>query len=228
MTYTHRAIPDQNPRRDPIPIENAPFSQLAHDHRNAKTRAAMAQAGLEGLFVTDPSNQASLTGYDGWSLYVHQGVIRALDGDPVWWGHLHDTRGGQRIVWMHDDNVLGYADHHVQSIIRHLMQGLAAQLRDKGHHTAHIGFEMENDHDGAKAHAILTTELPNATLADTTTLVNWQRAVKSPEEVTFIRKTARISGKIAQLAIERTEPGLKKNQLVGDITQAAEYGVHKD
>ena len=63
---------------------------------------------------------------------------------------------------------------------------------------------------------------------DATALVNWQRAVKSDEEVAFIRKAARISEKIATLALERAEPGLKKNELVADIFHAAITGVGED
>ena len=66
-----------------MPIENAAFSQGEYDRRIAKTRAAMADAGLDAIFVTDPSNQAWLTGYDGWSFYVHQGVILGLAGEPI-------------------------------------------------------------------------------------------------------------------------------------------------
>ncbi len=43
------------------------------------TRAAMARAGIDVLIATDPSNQAWLTGYDGWSFYVHQAVILPMD-----------------------------------------------------------------------------------------------------------------------------------------------------
>ncbi|MFT7594115.1 MAG: ectoine hydrolase, partial [Paracoccaceae bacterium] len=50
-----------------------PFEKAEYDARLHKVRAAMARDGLAALFVTDPSNQAWLTGYDGWSFYVHQG-----------------------------------------------------------------------------------------------------------------------------------------------------------
>lgn len=56
-----------------------------HD-RIAKTRAAMAARGLDLLVVSDPSNMAWLTGYDGWSFYVHQAVLLGLEGEPVWFG----------------------------------------------------------------------------------------------------------------------------------------------
>ena len=51
--------------------------------RIAKTRRAMERQGIELLIVTDPSNMAWLTGYDGWSFYVHQCVLLTEDDDPV-------------------------------------------------------------------------------------------------------------------------------------------------
>ena len=66
--------------------KSVPFALDEYDRRLAKTRAAMEDAGLDILFVTDPSNQHWLTGYDGWSFYVHQGVIVLPDHDPIWWG----------------------------------------------------------------------------------------------------------------------------------------------
>ncbi|SHH49203.1 M24 family metallopeptidase [Marivita hallyeonensis] len=208
-----------------MPIENAPFSQTEYDRRIALTRGAMANAGLDALFVTDPSNQAWLTGYDGWSFYVHQGVLLRMDGEPVWWGRHMDMLGGRRTCWMHDDNVLGYGDHYVQSTVRHPMQDLAARIAAMGLDRARIGVEMENYYYSAKAHAVLGAELPDATLIDATALVNWQRIVKSDEELAFIRKAARISDKIVQTAIDRAEPGLRKNDLVADIFHAGITGV---
>ena len=51
------------------------FSRSEYDERIAKTRHAMAQRGIDLLIVSDPSNMAWLTGYDGWSFYVHQCVL---------------------------------------------------------------------------------------------------------------------------------------------------------
>ena len=60
-----------------------PFCRPEYERRVAKVRAAMAGRGLDLLVVSDPSNMAWLTGYDGWSFYVHQAVVIALDEDPV-------------------------------------------------------------------------------------------------------------------------------------------------
>ncbi|MGH1353460.1 MAG: M24 family metallopeptidase [Thalassovita sp.] len=206
----------------------APFERPEYDRRMAKTRAAMARAGLDALFVTDPSNQAWLTGYDGWSFYVHQGVIVLPEGEPIWWGRHMDMMGGRRTCWMDHANILGYGDHYVQSTDVHPMQDLAQVLAARGLARARIGVEMENYYYSAKAHAILSAELPDASLKDATALVNWQRLVKSPPELAFIRKAARISERVINTAIERAAPGVRKNDLVADIMHAGITGLGDD
>ncbi len=207
---------------------NAPFSRAEYDRRITKTRAAMQQAGIELLFVTDPSNQAWLTGYDGWSFYVHQGVLLGLTGEPIWWGRYMDSIGAGRTCWMSTEHIHGYGDHYVQSTERHPMQDLAGHIRALGYERARIGVEMENYYYSAKAHAVLVAELPQAQMQDVTALVNWQRLVKSEDEIGFIRKAARISEKVMATAIERAAPGVRKNDLVADIYHAGITGVGDD
>ena len=206
-------------------LQNAPFSAAEYARRIAKTRAAMEKAGLDAIFVTDPSNQAWLTGYDGWSFYVHQGVILTMEGEPVWWGRYMDSIGAQRTCWIGAGSIHGYADNYVQSTVRHPMQDLAGHLRALGLAKARIGVEMENYYYSAKAHAVLTAELPDARFSDATALVNWQRLVKSGEEIAFIRNAAKISEKVVRTAIDKAEPGLRKNDLVAEIYHAAITGV---
>ncbi|MFU2486672.1 aminopeptidase P family N-terminal domain-containing protein, partial [Thauera sp. WH-1] len=57
-----------------------PFTRVEFDARLATTRAAMAARGIDVLIVTDPTNMYWLTGYDGWSFYVHQCVIVGPEG----------------------------------------------------------------------------------------------------------------------------------------------------
>ena len=206
----------------------AAFSAEEYDRRLSLTRSAMAKAGLDVLFVTDPSNQAWLTGYDGWSFYVHQGVILTHDCEPVWWGRHMDMMGGRRTCWMDHANIIGYGDHYVQSTEIHPMQDLAAVLKERGLDAGRIGVEMENYYYSAKAHDVLKTELPAAKLADATGLVNWQRLIKSAVEIEFIQKAARISQKVMQVALDRAEPGVRKNDLVADIVHAGITGVGDD
>ena len=205
-----------------------PFSAAEYDRRLTTTRAVMAQRGLDVLIVTDPSNQAWLTGYDGWSFYVHQAVILPITGCPVWWGRGQDANGALRTVDTTRTDVQGYPDNYVQSTERHPMQHLAAMLSDLGHSGARIGVEMENYYYSAKAHAVLVTALPGALIEDATALVNWQRAVKSEEELDFMRRAARITEKIQRYAIDKAAPGLRKNELAAGILHEGILGVGED
>ncbi|UOA28843.1 M24 family metallopeptidase [Pseudosulfitobacter sp. DSM 107133] len=204
-------------------VKNLPFTIAEYDRRIALVRGAMDDAGIDTLFITDPSNQAWLTGYDGWSFYVHQGVILRAEGDPVWWGRRQDTAGARRTVWMDDDHVRGYEDHFVQSTERHPMQDLAGILQELG--AQRIGVEMDNYYFSAKAFAVMQSSLPEARFSDATAMVNWKRAVKSAPELDYMRKAARISEKIVDGLLERVEPGVPKNEVVAEIYRDAVRGV---
>jgi ectoine hydrolase len=200
-----------------MPAVDLPFTRSEYARRLAKVRQAMVERDIDVLFVEDPSNMSWITGYDGWSFYVHQGVIVFHDADPVWWGRGQDANGAVRTVWMERTNIAGYADNYVQSTVRHPMQDLAAILRDRGYAGKRIGLELENYYFSAKAYLVLRQELPQAELVDATALVNWQRGVKSDEEIAFMRKAARISEKIVDGIVERVEPGRPKNEVVAEI-----------
>ncbi|SFJ96494.1 M24 family metallopeptidase [Celeribacter neptunius] len=208
-----------------MPIKNAPFSHAEYDRRIGLTRAAMADAGIDVLFVTNPSNQYWLTGYDGWSFYTHQGVILSQEGEPFWWGRFMDANGARRTVWMeNEDHILHYNDSMVQSEVSHPMEDLASRLRIMGHGNARIGVEMETYFYTAKAHAILAAGLPEAELIDASALVNWQRLIKSDEELGFMRRAARISELVIGRAMELIEPGMRKHDLVGELYRTSVQG----
>ena len=201
------------------------FSREEYADRIARTRRAMNERGLDLLVVSDPSNMAWLTGYDGWSFYVHQCVILALDGDPVWFGRAMDANGAKRTVFMKHDDIVGYADHYVQSTERHPMDFLSEVIAERGWGRSRIGVEMDNYYFSAAAYRSLKTRLRQATLLDATGLVNWQRVVKSDAEIQFMRNAARIVEKMHARILEVIEPGMRKNELVAEIYHAAIIGV---
>ncbi|HUG31379.1 MAG TPA: ectoine hydrolase DoeA [Acidimicrobiia bacterium] len=200
-----------------MPDVPLPFTREEYATRLSKVRKAMDDAGIEALVATDPSNMAWLTGYDGWSFYTHQAVIVTHDSDPIWWGRLMDSHGALRTVYMDGSNIVGYPDEFVQSTEIHPHQHLAELLgiRDLGR--ARVGVEMDNYYYSAAAHGQLTAGLPDATFLDATALVNWQRGVKSEQELEYMRAAARIVEKTHERILELIEPGLPKNELVAEI-----------
>lgn len=201
------------------------FPRSEYEQRIAKTRKAMEQAGIELLVVTDPSNMHWLTGYDGWSFYVHQCVLVPPSGEPLWYGRLQDANGARRTAWLADDSIIGYPDHYVQSNERHPMDLLAHIIEERGLSKSVIAVEMDNYWYTAAAHAALTNHLPNARFKDARGLVNWQRAVKSATELDYMHKAARIVEAMHRRIVERVEPGMRKNDLVAEIFESGIRGV---
>ena len=211
-----------------MPNPAPPFSPAEYARRLALVRAAMERQGFDALFIEDPANMAWLTGYDGWSFYVHQGVIVRPEGDPLWWGRGQDGRGAARTVWMADDLIRPYPDNYVQSTERHAMQHLGRLLDELGFGRARIGVEMEGYFYSARAHQVLCASLPGAAIGDASGLVNWQRLVKSAEEIAFMRRAARIVEAAMDGVFERIEPGLPKNLLVAETLADLVRGVGED
>ncbi len=201
------------------------FPLFEYQRRIAKTRSAMAGRGLDLMVVSDPSNMAWLTGYDGWSFYVHQAVLLGLEGEPVWWGRGMDGNGAKRTAFMGHDNIVGYPDHFVQSTERHPMEHLAKEIEGRGWAGARIGVEMDNYWYSAAANDTLRRHLKDASFRDATGLVNWQRAVKSDREIDFIRRAAKIVDAMHDRIVELVEPGLPKNVLVAEVQKQAILGA---
>lgn len=208
------------------------FSRAEYAGRIARTRAAMDAAGIDVLFCTDPSNMAWLTGYDGWSFYVHQGVLLGPTGDPMFWGRRMDAAGAMRTCWIGADDIHGYADDYVMSDVRHAMQHLALLIREKGWGALRLGVEMENYYYSARAHQVLDGALAmgghSEGIADATGLVNRRRAVKSPTEILYMRRAARIVERMHAAILEHVAPGRRRNEVAAEIFKAGIWGAEDD
>ncbi|MEM9049572.1 MAG: M24 family metallopeptidase [Pseudomonadota bacterium] len=207
--------------------QDLPFSRVEYDRRLALVRAAMAGRDIDLLFVTDPSNMAWLTGYDGWSFYVHQGVILGAHGDPIWWGRRQDAAGARATIWMGEAQIVSYDERYIQTPDAHPMEDLARHLQ--GLDARRIGLELDNYYFSAKAYLVLQAAFSQAQsgarIVDATGLVNWQRLVKSDAELAFMRKAASITEAMVDGVIDRIVPGLAKNALIAEIQRDAIRGV---
>ena len=208
-----------------MPDVDLPFTRDEYASRLTRVRAAMDERGIEVLVAADPSNMSWLTGYDGWSFYTPQAVVVTHDADPVWWGRMMDASGALRTVYMDADLIVGYSDDHVMSTERHAYQHLSSTIADLGHGSARIGVESDNYYYSAAADRHLRHGLPDAHFSDATGLVNWQRAVKSEQELVYMRRAARIVERMHDRILELVEPGLRKNDLVAEIYRTAISGT---
>jgi Xaa-Pro dipeptidase len=193
--------------------KNLPFAPEEYRSRIRKTQEAMDHRGMELLLVTDPANMNYLTGYDGWSFYVHQGVVVALDeAQPFWFGREQDSNGARLTSWLPDDCIFGYPDHYVQSRYTHTIRWLANLLREKGLDKRRFGVEMDGYWFSARMYVTLLEELPQASLTDGTNLVNWVKTIKSPAEIGYMHQAARICETVMQTAIDTIAVGVREKE----------------
>ncbi|MDA5558098.1 M24 family metallopeptidase [Shimia sp. MMG029] len=198
------------------------FSAEEYAARLTKTRRAMAAQGIDTLIVVDPSNMAWLTGYDGWSFYVPQAVIVPAAGDPIWWGRPQDKAGAAQTTWLSAENLLDWPEAHVQHPNHHPYEALVTHLQARGL-TRNIGVEMDNYYYSAKSHAVLTETF--GPLIDATSLVNWQRAVKSSAELAMMRKAGQLTAHMHATLRDGFHAGRRKNELVAEVQAAGIAGI---
>ena len=202
-----------------------PFERDEYVARLCATRVEMARRDLELLIVSDIANQYYLTGYDGWSFYLPQLVLVPLEDEgPVWIGRAMDAAGGKLTAWMKPENIIGFPETYVHRADRHPMDWMAEWIVAKGWGNRRIGIETDTYYYSPKAHARLTAGLPNATLADADLLVNWLRVVKSPAEIAYQRKAARLAEACVRGAYDVIAPGVRECDAVARIYQAQVAG----
>jgi ectoine hydrolase len=204
------------------------FDKSEYLERIRKARERMAQQGVEVMLCTNPANMCYLTGYDGWSFYVHQLVALAADEDePVWIGRGMDANAAKVTTFLKHDNIIRYPDDYVHSPVKHPMDFMSDVFKDRGWERRTFGVEMDAAYFTAACYASLTRNLPNARFKDATTLVNWVRVIKSPREIEYMRQAARIVERAMQTGIDGINPGVRQCDAVAAIYQAQISGTEE-
>lgn len=201
------------------------FELSEYRTRLEKARHAMEIAGVDVLVVTDPSNMAWLTGYDGNAYYVPQCVVVTKDKDPLWFGRGMDANGCRRTAYIAEDRIRWYEDHYVQSDTLHPMTVLGQVITDEGLGSTTIGVEKDNYYLSATAFEALSVSLPNAKFKPADRLINWQRIVKSAQEIEYMRGAGKIVDAMFQRISDVLRPGIKQSDVVAEFTHAGTRGV---
>ena len=197
------------------------FSQLEFDQRLKKIKSSMNNKKLDLIIITDPSNMNYVTGYDGWSFYVPQGVIVSLDHDqPIWFGRMQDSKGALVTTFLKKDNILGYPEDLIQNPPKHPYDFITKFLIEKKWDTKNIGVEMDNYYYSAECHNRLISQCPNAKFYDANLLVNWVRLIKSENELKYMNEASILVQLGMQKAYDTIKPGVRQNQVSGKIQKS--------
>lgn len=203
------------------------FAKSEYIKRVKRVQRLMKKKRIDVLLVTDPGNMNWLTGYDGWSFYVHQGVVLSVDADePIWFGRYMDRSAALIKCYMKEENLLGYPEEYVQNLEQHPMDWVARYIfYENDWHDAVIATELDNYYYSAAAHIALSKVLLEARFVDSENLVNWARAVKSSKEIEYMKIAGKITSKIHQRILDVAKVGIPKSFVVSQIYETAIDGV---
>ena len=202
------------------------FEQSEFEDRLRKVKESMYRQGMEALLVTDPANMNYLTGYDGWSFYVHQGVLVFVDREePIWFGRQQDSNGARLTTWLGNDSIFGYTDDYVQSNLKHPMDFVADLLKEMGCDRKNLGVEMDSYYFTGQCIDSLRADLPHARIVNANLLVNWVRLVKSDQEITYMKMASRIVEKVVQTAIDTIALGVREGDAAAAVYHAQISGT---
>jgi Xaa-Pro dipeptidase len=203
------------------------FTEKEYEKRVKKTKKRMEEAGIEVLIATHPANMNYLTGYDGWSFYVHQCVIISLDQDePVWIGRNMDGNAAKVTTFLSEENIRNYDDDYVHSPVgKHPIDFVVDVIKDKGWEDKIFGVEMDQFYFTHKTYQILNDSLANARFKDATFLVAKVRAIKSAQEIEFMKRAGKIAEKVMKTGIDAVNVGVRECDAAAQISHAQISGT---
>ncbi len=202
------------------------FDIAEYDARVRKTKQAMQARGLDVLLVHRRRNMRWLTGYDGWSFYVHQLVVIAQDQDqPLWIGRGIDVNGARVTTFLRPEHPP--LPRRLRADAGQASDGLgrrgAGALRRSDRRR--IGVETDATTSRRRALGALQGALPNASFKDADPLVNWIRHRQVAGEIALMQQAGEIMRPVMPPAIDAIDPGVRQCDAAAAIYRAAVSGT---
>jgi Xaa-Pro dipeptidase len=198
------------------------FSPVEFDRRKATLLSAMAREGLDGLLLFQQESMYWLTGYDTFGFCFFQSLVVTADGRMALLTRSADLRQAQRTSLLQDIRI--WKDAAGANPAADL-KALTAELGLSG---KRLGVEYESyglvASNGKKLDAAFEGF---ATLADASALVTRLRAVKSPEEIAYVRQAGALADQADAAALALVRAGADEGEILA-AQHAAIFGAGGD
>jgi Xaa-Pro dipeptidase len=192
------------------------FSPAEFDRRKTALLAALAREKLDGLLIFQQESMFWLTGYDTFGFCFFQCLLLRADGEMTLLTRSADLRQAERTSNIRDIRI--WKDRADANPALDL-KAIAAEMGLAG---KRLGAEFESyglvHSNGRKLEAAFAGF---ATLIDCSTIVTHLRAVKSLEEIAYVREAARLCDLADAAAIEALHAGADE----GDILAAQHNAI---
>jgi Xaa-Pro dipeptidase len=185
------------------------FSTDEFDRRKAALLAAMAAAKLDGILLFQQESMYWLTGYDTFGFCFFQCLVVTADGRMALLTRSADLRQAQHTSTLADIRI--WRDAAGADPARDLL----SVALDLGLSGKRLGVEYEAyGLVAANGKRLEAAFAGTATLDDASALVTRLRAVKSAEEIAYVRKAGALSDLADAAALALTRPGADEGEIL--------------
>jgi Xaa-Pro dipeptidase len=199
---------------DGHPAPRMAVSLDEYAQRLAKTRRWMHASDVDLLILNQPEHYNWLSGYDPTSVFYHQSLIVPAAEEPLtlicnkaelalceetcWVGDV-------RVVWTHEDQVA-----RTLEVLRE--RGLLGSRR--------VGLNLMSYHLRPRFAFELRDALAPSEIVDVTAALDDLRLVKSPAEIEYLRRAARVADLGVSAGIEAIRAGVADREVMAAIQHA--------
>ena len=188
-----------------------PFSLEEYKRRYDLVCTGMARRGLDALLVRGPENITYLTGYETPGYYKYHCLVIAPGIEPVLVLRRFEELNVPEYSWL--------TRHEPVDDWEHPPGVTARVLRQLGLTGKRFGVEKQGWFYTVDEHETLARELPNATFADATEVVEGARLRKSDEEIAVMRRAAAILDQAVQAGIDACAPGVSDDHVNAEVNR---------
>ncbi len=189
-----------------------PFPLEEYDARLARVRSEMARRAVDVLLVTEPENMYYLAGYVTPAYWAPQMLVVPLDGAP---GLVIPS--AEEPTLRETSRLTTFA---VYQDAEQPHECMGAALKRWGLARGRVGVEANSWFLTVAGYERLRGQLPEAAWVDCSNLVSWQRIVKSPREIEYLRRASRAAEAGVRAGLDAAEAGRTEADLAEAIFAA--------
>ena len=188
------------------------FTPEEYGNRLKTVCTRMASLELDALLVFSQESMYWLTGYDTFGFCFFQCMVVLKDGRIVLLTRAPDLRQAKHTSNIDDIRV--WVDQGAMSPIIQLVELLDEfSLRN-----SRLGVEFDTHGLTGKNGVLLSESLHSiAEFDDASAIILQMRAIKSPEEIEYIRRAASLGDKAYQAALNEIRPGADEGKILATI-----------
>ncbi|WP_305987319.1 Xaa-Pro peptidase family protein [Roseibium sp. MMSF_3544] len=191
------------------------FSDAEFESRFDKLKAAMDAEKLDAMLLFAQESMYWLTGYDTFGFCFFQCLVVTRDGEKVLLTRSADQRQARHTSNISDIRV--WIDRGSASPVLQLKD----MLFDMNLLGNRIGIEYDTHGMTGKIALQLNAELTSfADISDASTVIPALRAVKSDEEIVYVRKAAELADKAFHAAMDEIGPGADEGRILAAMQGA--------